>query len=212
MELAYEHDAVVVVAGVPGAGKSTLIRRAVDRTAAAVVDTDDERERGRGGRLLYARHYVRIAAAVLGARPVVVHSRGTRAPARRAVALLARLRGRPAHLLLLDADRPAAEAGQRRRGRVLGARRHGPRVVALAAPAGPRRGGRGLDQRARAVAPRGGVGRPPWSGSRARRRLQWRSHIPPGTTGFDAVGSWGRLRAEVPEASLNPGNNHKCGR
>ncbi len=27
----------------------------------------------------------------------------------------------------------------------------------------------------------------------------------PGTTGFDAVGSWGWLRAEVPEASLNPG-------
>jgi predicted kinase len=119
VELAYEHDAVVVVAGVPGAGKSTLIRRAVDRTAAAVVDTDDERERGRGGRLLYARHYVRIAAAVLGTRPVVVHSRGTHALARRAVGLLARLRGRPAHLLLLDADRPAAEAGQRRRGRVL---------------------------------------------------------------------------------------------
>jgi hypothetical protein len=29
----------------------------------------------------------------------------------------------------------------------------------------------------------------------------------PGTTGFDAVGSWGWLRVEVPEASLNPGNN-----
>jgi hypothetical protein len=27
----------------------------------------------------------------------------------------------------------------------------------------------------------------------------------PGTTGFDVVGSWGRLRVEVPEASLNPG-------
>src|SRR3954452_14853286 len=26
-----------------------------------------------------------------------------------------------------------------------------------------------------------------------------------GTTGFDVVGSWGRLRVEVPEASLNPG-------
>ena len=30
-------------------------------------------------------------------------------------------------------------------------------------------------------------------------RLQWRST--PGTTGFDVVGSWGRLRVEVPEAS-----------
>jgi hypothetical protein len=30
---------------------------------------------------------------------------------------------------------------------------------------------------------------------------------PLGTTGFDVVGSWGWLRVEVPEASLNPGNN-----
>jgi hypothetical protein len=33
-----------------------------------------------------------------------------------------------------------------------------------------------------------------------------RTHIPLGTTGFDVVGSWGWLRVEVPEASLNPGN------
>jgi predicted kinase len=119
MELDFEHDAVVVVAGVPGAGKSTLIRRAVDRAGAAVVDTDDQRTDGHGGRLLYARHYARIAAALLGPGPVVVHSRGTRPAARRTVAALARLLGRPPHLLLIDADRPAAEAGQRARGRVL---------------------------------------------------------------------------------------------
>ena len=36
--------------------------------------------------------------------------------------------------------------------------------------------------------------------------LAWRAQeTSPGTTGFDAVGSWGWLRAEVPEASLNPG-------
>ncbi|HWT24156.1 MAG TPA: AAA family ATPase, partial [Solirubrobacteraceae bacterium] len=95
MDLAFEHDAVVVVAGVPGAGKSTLIRRAVDRGAADVIDTDDERARGGGGRLLYARHYARIARALRGHRPVVVHSRGTQPAARRAIALMARLRGRP---------------------------------------------------------------------------------------------------------------------
>jgi hypothetical protein len=33
------------------------------------------------------------------------------------------------------------------------------------------------------------------------------AYIPLGTTGFDVVGSWGWLRVEVPEASLNPGNN-----
>ena len=54
MQLSFPADAVVVVAGVPGAGKTTLIRRAVDRDVARVVDTDDRREAG-GRRLLYAR-------------------------------------------------------------------------------------------------------------------------------------------------------------
>ena len=58
MQLSFPSDAVVVVAGVPGAGKTTLIRRAVDREAARVVDTDDRRR----GRLLYPGHYARIAA------------------------------------------------------------------------------------------------------------------------------------------------------
>ena len=34
----------------------------------------------------------------------------------------------------------------------------------------------------------------------------WRVHSPWGRHGFDVVGSLGRLRVEVPEASLNPGN------
>src|SRR3954447_2501750 len=39
------------------------------------------------------------------------------------------------------------------------------------------------------------------------RPLQWRRYIGPwGRHGFDVAGSRGRLRAEVPEASLNPGN------
>ena len=114
MELIFPSDAVVVVAGVPGAGKTTLLRRIVDRSAARVVDTDD---RPRRGPLLYAGHYARIALAIAGRRPVVVHSRGTLPVARRTIALLARLRCRTAHLVLLNADRASAEAGQRRRGR-----------------------------------------------------------------------------------------------
>ena len=117
MELSFSSDSVVVVAGVPGAGKTTLIRRAVDRTAARVVDTDD---RPRRGRLLYLGHYARVVAAVAGRRPVVIHSRGTQPAARRAIASLAALRGRPAHLVLLDADRSEAESGQRARGRGVG--------------------------------------------------------------------------------------------
>jgi hypothetical protein len=116
VDLTFPSDSVVVVAGVPGAGKTTLLRRAVDRSVARVVDTDD---RARRGPLLYPGHYARILAAVLGRRPVVIHSRGTLPLTRRTIALLARLRGRPAHLVLLHADRASAEAGQRRRGRTV---------------------------------------------------------------------------------------------
>jgi Viral (Superfamily 1) RNA helicase len=118
VRLTFTEDSVVVVAGVPGAGKTTLIRRTVDPAAVRVVDTADLR----GGRrppavLLYPAHYLRIVAAVLGRRPAVIHSRGTHATLRRAIAVLAGLRGRPAHLVLLDAARDEAEAGQRARGR-----------------------------------------------------------------------------------------------
>jgi predicted ATPase len=117
MELRFPADAVVVVAGVPGAGKTTLIRRTVDPAAVRVVDTEDRRERGE--RASYLGHYARIVGAVAGRRPAVIHSRGTHAVARRAIAVLARLRGRPAHLVMIDAPRAAAEAGQRRRGRMV---------------------------------------------------------------------------------------------
>jgi predicted kinase len=118
MQLTFPPNAVVVVAGVPGAGKTTLIRRAVDRDGARVIDTDDRRQAGRR-RLLYPGHYLRIAAAVAGRRPVVIHSRGTQPAARLAIAALAAVRGRPAHLVLLDAARDEAEAGQRARGRTV---------------------------------------------------------------------------------------------
>jgi predicted kinase len=116
VKLIFSSDSVIVVAGVPGAGKTTLLRRVVDRSAARVVDTDDRAHRGP---LLYPGHYARIALAILARRPVVIHSRGTLPSTRRTIALLARLRGRPAHLVLLNADRASAEAGQRRRGRTV---------------------------------------------------------------------------------------------
>jgi predicted kinase len=117
VRLTFSSDSVVVVAGMPGAGKTTLIRRAVDPAAVRVVDTDDHRRRVPA--LMYAEHYLRILLAVLGRRPAVIHSRGTHASLRRAIAELARLRGRPAHLIMLDAGKAEAEAGQRRRGRTI---------------------------------------------------------------------------------------------
>ena len=118
MRLTFPSDAVVVVAGVPGAGKTTLIRRAVDRDVVGVVDTDDRREAGGRG-FLYAGHYLRTAAAILVRRPAVIHTRGTRPVLRRLIALLAAARGRSAHLVLIDADRAEAETGQQRRGRTV---------------------------------------------------------------------------------------------
>jgi adenylate kinase family enzyme len=115
VRLTYPDNAVVVVAGLPGAGKTTLIRRVTSRTAAAVVDTDDQRRRGE--QASNVRHYGHIAAAVWGRQPVVIHSRGTVGTLRRLITTLSFLRGRPAHLILLDAPRAAAEDGQRRRGR-----------------------------------------------------------------------------------------------
>jgi predicted kinase len=116
MDLTFPADAVIVVAGVPGAGKTTLLRRAVDPADATVVDTDD---RARRGPLLYLGHYARIAAAIAAPRPAVIHSRGTKSVARRTILALARLRGRPAHIILMHADRETAEAGQRARGRTV---------------------------------------------------------------------------------------------
>ena len=141
MELTFPSDSVVVVAGVPGAGKTTLLRRAVDRSVARVVDTDD---RARRGPLLYPGHYARILAAIAGRRPVVIHSRGTLPLTRRTIALLARLRGRPAHLVLLHADRASAEAGQRRRGRMVSQEEMDRQVArwhALMADGGPKHEG-----------------------------------------------------------------------
>jgi hypothetical protein len=189
VRLTYPPDAVVVVAGLPGAGKSTLIRRTVDRTAATVVDTDDQRRDGR--RASYVRHYVRIAAAVWRRRPVVIHSRGTRPALRRAIVLAASLRGRSAHLILVDAPRADAEAGQRRRGRGI-------------PPAAMEREVARWERIRRR-----GVEREGWSSVAVLDRasaaqidsLQWEGSKSPGTTGFDAVGSWGWSRVEVPEAS-----------
>jgi hypothetical protein len=50
VQLTYPSDAVVVVAGVPGAGKTTLIRRAVDPATVRIVDTEDRRDAGRAAR------------------------------------------------------------------------------------------------------------------------------------------------------------------
>ncbi len=137
--LAVPAGGILLVAGIPGAGKSTLIQRVFPADPAAgppagagpvVLDSAQVRAllARRLGRLPYALyrpvvhtvHYWRIAAWTVGPRrDLVIHECGTRTWARRTVALLARLRGRPAYLVFLETPPAAALAGQHQRGRVV---------------------------------------------------------------------------------------------
>ncbi|MFE9723181.1 AAA family ATPase [Streptomyces sp. NPDC005794] len=116
---------VVVVSGLPGSGKSTLIRRAVQEYA---IDSQDTRDRwaARLPRLLpyalyrplvRAAHYAGLWRALRSGGSVVVHDCGTQAWVRRWLAREALRRGSALHLVLLDVTPRVARQGQRERGR-----------------------------------------------------------------------------------------------
>ncbi|MEI5101434.1 AAA family ATPase [Streptomyces sp. PmtG] len=116
---------VVVVSGLPGSGKSTLIARAV---AGPRVDSQDTRDRWAARmprRLPYAlyrplvrlAHYAGLRRALRAGTGVVVHDCGTQPWVRRWLARAAARRGATLHLVLLDVPAPTALAGQRERGR-----------------------------------------------------------------------------------------------
>ncbi|MEU4686347.1 ATP-binding protein [Streptomyces xinghaiensis] len=131
--LRYPAGDVLVVSGLPGSGKSTLIKRAtaaLDARGGAVhrIDSQDARDRWQRRLpaalpyalyrpLVRAAHYAGLRRALRSGASVVVHDCGTLTWVRRWLARDARRRGRGLHLALLDVSPETALAGQFARGR-----------------------------------------------------------------------------------------------
>ncbi|MEU4886470.1 MULTISPECIES: AAA family ATPase [Streptomyces] len=131
--LRYPAGDVLVVSGLPGSGKSTLIKRAtaaLDARGGAVhrIDSQDARDRWQRRLpaalpyalyrpLVRAAHYAGLRRALRSGASVVVHDCGTLTWVRRWLARDARRRGRGLHLALLDVSPETALAGQLARGR-----------------------------------------------------------------------------------------------
>ncbi|MFD9354875.1 AAA family ATPase [Streptomyces sp. NPDC060031] len=124
--LGFAEGDIVVVSGLPGGGKSTLIKRAAAEGGA--IDSQDTRERWERrmpGALPYAvyrplvrvAHYRGLWRTLRSGASVVVHDCGTQSWVRGLLAAAARRRGRALHLLLLDTTAQEALSGQAARGR-----------------------------------------------------------------------------------------------
>lgn len=130
MRLALPGRALLLVAGMPGAGKSTLLAGLPATEGLAVLDSERQRAAlrplARGvpyalqRPIVHLLHRTAVLTAALSSTPtVVVHLPATEPATRAAVARLAAVTGRTAHLLWLQVDAEEARRGQRERGRVV---------------------------------------------------------------------------------------------
>jgi predicted kinase len=115
--LRFPRGALVVIGGPPGAGKSTLAARVVDRARVPVLDPDEIRvARGLGWGEALAAWRAELGTALAAGGGAVAVTTALRHGHRLGMTKAAAAAGVPAHLVLLDADADLCRAGRAAQG------------------------------------------------------------------------------------------------
>jgi AAA domain len=117
---------MIVVGGVPGAGKSTAVMRHLGVPGVRVLDPDLLRGRVPRRWMVHTLHQALVWGSVLLGPglmgTLLIQDTATRRGRREALLRLGRRRGWAVHLVLVDVSRADALAGQEQRGRVVAAK------------------------------------------------------------------------------------------